>query len=59
MPRIYELGGEIHRDIKDFCKDSACPDAYLPSKHGDMKALLNVLVERSAAPCACTRTSVR
>lgn len=50
MPRIYELGGEIHRDIKDFCKDSACPDAYLPSKHGDMKALLNVLVE--AERCA-------
>jgi ferritin-like protein len=50
VPRIYELGGEIHRDIKDFCKDAACPDAYLPSNPRDMKALLNVLVE--AERCA-------
>ncbi len=50
VPRIYELGGELHRDIKDFCKDAACPDAYLPSNPRDVKALLQVLIE--AERCA-------
>lgn len=50
VPRIYELGGALHRDIKDFCKDSACPDAYLPSNPRDITAVLNVLVE--AERCA-------
>jgi ferritin-like protein len=30
IPRIYELGGEIPRDIRDFASMAACPDAYLP-----------------------------
>lgn len=30
IPRIYELGGEIPRDIRDFANMAACPDAYLP-----------------------------
>lgn len=30
IPRIYELGGEIPRDIRDFANIAACPDAYLP-----------------------------
>lgn len=30
IPRIYELGGEIPRDIRDFSNMAACPDAYLP-----------------------------
>jgi ferritin-like protein len=30
VPRIYELGGEIPRDIRDFASMAACPDAYLP-----------------------------
>ncbi len=30
VPRIYELGGEIPRDIRDFANMAACPDAYLP-----------------------------
>lgn len=30
IPRIYELGGEIPRDIHDFASMAACPDAYLP-----------------------------
>ena len=50
VPRIYELGGALHRDIKDFAKDAACPDAYLPKDSRDMKAMLNVLVE--AERCA-------
>src|SRR5205807_9418570 len=30
VPRIYELGGELPRDICDFAKQAGCPDAYLP-----------------------------
>src|SRR3990172_3040984 len=50
IPRIYELGGALQRDIKDFAKDAACPDAYLPANPRDMKQMLNVLVE--AERCA-------
>jgi ferritin-like protein len=32
IPRIYELGGEIPRDIRDFANMAACPDAYLPDR---------------------------
>jgi len=32
VPRIYELGGEIPRDIRDFSNMAACPDAYLPER---------------------------
>src|SRR5215211_1069628 len=45
VPRIYELGGEIPRDLRDFANDAACPDAYLPSNPHDMKEMLKVLVE--------------
>jgi ferritin-like protein len=30
VPRIYELGGQLPRDIRDFASEAACPDAYLP-----------------------------
>ncbi len=30
QPRIYELGGEIPKDIKTFADRAACPDAKLP-----------------------------
>ncbi|MBE9180401.1 DNA protection protein DPS [Oculatella sp. LEGE 06141] len=33
VPRIYELGGELPRDIRAFADEAACPDAYLPEKH--------------------------
>ncbi len=49
-PRIYELGGELPRDIKDFAKVAACPDAYLPKDPANMKQMLKVLVE--AERCA-------
>src|SRR2546427_12981931 len=42
-PRIYELGGSLPRDIRDFAKDSACPDAYLPKNPKDIKEMLHVL----------------
>src|SRR2546422_5740598 len=29
-PRIYELGGELPRDIRKFADQAGCPDAYLP-----------------------------
>lgn len=32
IPRIYELGGELPRDIRDFANMAACPDAYLPER---------------------------
>ncbi len=31
-PRIYELGGEIPRDIREFADRAGCPDAYLPAQ---------------------------
>lgn len=49
-PRIYELGGELPRDIRKFADVAGCPDAYLPSNPRDVKSLLNVLVE--AERCA-------
>lgn len=49
-PRIYELGGSLPRDIKDFATDCACPDAYLPDDPGNIKSLLEVLV--GAERCA-------
>lgn len=50
VPRIYELGGELPRDMKDFHNMSACPPAYLPDDPTDVKAILQVLVE--AERCA-------
>jgi ferritin-like protein len=49
-PRIYELGGALPRDIRQFADIAGCPDAYLPSNPRDMNAMLNVLVE--AERCA-------
>lgn len=50
VPRIYELGGALPRDIKVFAADAACPDAYLPADPRNMKEMLQVLVE--AERCA-------
>lgn len=30
VPRIYELGGQIPKDIRTFADLAGCPDAYLP-----------------------------
>lgn len=49
-PRIYELGGELPRDMTDFHDASGCPPAYLPDDLDDVDALLEVLVE--AERCA-------
>ena len=50
VPRIYELGGKLPGDMKEFHDISACPPAALPSDPTDAKSVLKVLVE--AERCA-------
>jgi len=50
IPRIYELGGKLPDDMKEFHDISACPPAKLPKDPSDTKALLEVLLE--AERCA-------
>jgi len=61
FPRIYELGGELPRDIRAFADLAGCPDAYLPDSlvggktpSGQlMNDLLNVLVEAERCAVRC------
>jgi ferritin-like protein len=50
VPRIYELGGELYRDLRELHDDAACSAAYLPEKANDTKAILKILLE--AERCA-------
>ncbi len=50
VPRIYELGGKLPQDMKEFHDISACRAALLPQDPSDIKAMLTVLVE--AERCA-------
>ena len=50
VPRIYELGGELPANMKDFHDISACPPASLPADPTDVKAIIKILVE--AERCA-------
>jgi len=50
VPRIYELGGKLPRNMNDFHDISACPPAYLPDDPTDVRGILKVLVE--AERCA-------
>ncbi|MGQ9631709.1 MAG: DNA protection during starvation protein [bacterium] len=50
VPRIYELGGKLPENMKDFHDVSACPPASLPKDPKDIQAMLKVLVE--AERCA-------
>lgn len=43
--RIYELGGELPRDVHDFTHKAAGTDSYLPDNPRDIKQLLEVLVK--------------
>ena len=45
VPRIYELGGKLPENMKDFHDRSACPPASLPQDPTDVQAMLRVLVE--------------
>ena len=49
VPRIYELGGKLPDDMKEFHDISACPPAMLP-ENPDPQEILKVLVE--AERCA-------
>jgi ferritin-like protein len=55
IPRIYELGGKLPENLKDFYSLSVCPPAVLPRDPTDNKALLNTLVE--AERCAANEYS--
>lgn len=48
-PRIYELGGTLPNDVKEFADRSACSDAKLPRKK-TVENLLEVLLD--AERCA-------
>jgi ferritin-like protein len=48
-PRIYELGGGLPRDIREFADRAGCPDAYLPANPSAVE-ILTVLLE--AERCA-------
>jgi len=50
VPRIYELGGSLPRDIREFADKAGCPDAYLPENWTDIKEILKVLL--AAEQCA-------
>jgi ferritin-like protein len=50
VPRIYELGGELPENMKEFHDLSACPPASLPKDPTNVKEMLKVLVE--AERCA-------
>jgi len=48
-PRLYELGGGLSRDIREFADRAGCPDAYLPDDPTPAN-ILTVLLE--AERCA-------
>jgi ferritin-like protein len=50
VPRIYELGGGLPKDMKEFHDISGCPPAYVPEDMSDVNGILKVLVE--AERCA-------
>jgi ferritin-like protein len=49
MPRVYELGGTLPNDIRDFADRASCPDADLPEDPSP-ENILEVLLE--AERCA-------
>ena len=50
VPRIYELGGKLPDDMKEFHDMSACPPARLPKDPTDVKSIVKVLLK--AEQCA-------
>ena len=49
-PCIYQLGGEVYRDLKELHDDAACAAAYLLSDPSDVGEIPKVLLE--AERCA-------
>jgi ferritin-like protein len=51
-PRIYELGGSLHFDIRTFADRAGCPDAYLPGSQRGALTVRGVLGgRRDGAHC--------
>jgi ferritin-like protein len=50
VPRIYELGGELYRDLRQLHDNAACSAAYPPENPEDINAILKVLLD--AERCA-------
>jgi len=42
VPRVYELGGHLPNDIRDFADRASCPDAELPVPHDDESGQLDI-----------------
>ena len=49
-PRLYELGGSLPRNIRDFADQAGCPDAFLPENWENLEEILKILLE--AERCA-------
>jgi len=49
-PRLYEIGGKLPRDIREFADVAGCPDAFLPDNWENLEEILKVLLE--AERCA-------
>ncbi|BBD73185.1 DNA polymerase [Sulfodiicoccus acidiphilus] len=48
--RVYELGGNLPKDMREVANISACSDPYLPEGWKDPRSILKVLLE--AEQCA-------
>jgi len=61
VPRIYELGGELPNDMKEFHDISGCPPAKLPpeGERGAEEILEVLWSRRRGAPSGSTPTSAR
>jgi len=49
-PRLYEIGGSLPRDLRQFADIAGCPDAFLPKNWEDIDEILKVLLD--AEKCA-------
>ena len=50
VPRLYEIGGNLPRDVRKFADIAGCPDAFLPDDWEDVETILTVLL--AAERCA-------
>jgi ferritin-like protein len=50
VPRLYELGGSLPRDIRKFADQAGCPDAYLPDNWENLTSIIEILL--AAEQCA-------
>jgi ferritin-like protein len=57
-PRIYELGGNIPADIREFADRAGCPDAYLPGYSGVTEEGVRKVQEIQESPSAAETLEV-